>query len=142
METKAKNPEGGTYEVGDGAEAEAFTLIGEVTSLPFPVLTRMEEETTHHGSQGKTEEWSPTWFSAPELSMTIAYVEGDDDVAALEALLTSGAKTTHRITVNGFKYEFQAFVKSVAPDVSNVKALTYADVSIRVTGPIVKSAVA
>lgn len=93
----ATHGKGVTFGIGNGAEDEVFTDIGEVTDLSLPDWSRDLVEVTHHGSTAKEFVPQPL-VDYGEASVTVNRNPGDAADAALEAAFASGVAGNYQIT--------------------------------------------
>ena len=126
---------GVTFGIGDGEVSEAFTVIGEVTTLDPPELMQEAVEATNHSSGGWREFIKSGLKELSEFKCTINYIPADSD--ALVAIALAGTKHNFKITFpNGDVWAFNALITKFKPSGSDAKSsntLT-AEVTFRPSG--------
>lgn len=141
MPTAAVGSHGALLKIGNGAQSETFTTIGEVKDISGPSTTLNTEDVTSHDSGGWTE-FIGTTKDGGEVTFDINYFSAatqdqlETDLAnatrrnfQLERPLSGGLKDTR---------SFAAYVTAFEPS-SPVSGVLTASVTLRTTGQVSKA---
>lgn len=129
----------GTYiSYGDSASPNAFTEVGEVSSISGPTPDSEEIDVTHLRSVGGFREYLQSFKDGGELSVTANYLPGNatqDGATGVRSLFLSGAIRGWKINLpDGLSNtQFDAYVKSVGMTASVGAKLEFT-FTLRVTG--------
>lgn len=133
-----------TFEVGNGAGTEVFTALANATNIDIGGRKVDEIDFTHLASTGGYRENRAGFKDAGTISMTLQFDPTHATHQNLETLLNSGDVFNFRINFEGAGWDVHmtgsGFV--TGDDIKiNVNDPVSADVTIRVTGPLLTVAV-
>jgi len=113
-----------------------FDTIAEIFEISPPNQQTSDVDVTHMASPNKTREFIQGMVDPGEMSIGINWVPGDATDVILQALKTSGAVRSMKITwPNLVTWTFSGFIKGFEPSAPIDDKMT-ATITVRVTGSI------
>ena len=122
------------FKIGNGGSPEVFTAVAEVTTLTPPSQVFGEIQTTHLSTPGATHTYRPTLADPGEVAMTLNYIPGGTEDAAIRALFDRSTRNFEIEYPNGARVQFSGFARNFEPQAVELEGLLTANVTIRVSG--------
>ena len=122
------------FKIGNGGSPEVFTAVAEVTTLTPPSQVFGEIQTTHLSTPGATHTYRPTLADPGEVALTLNYIPGGTEDAAIRALFDRSTRNFEIEYPNGARVQFSGFARNFEPQAVELEGLLTANVTIRVSG--------
>jgi len=139
MPSKAVSAYGTLLKIGDGADPEVFTTVGEVQSISGPSFEIQEVDVTTHGSAaaGSYMESRPTLIDPGSVEFDINYVPDDATHIAIRTAALAKTVKNWKLELPGAvqTISFSGYIKSM-PLEFPIDDVIKQKISVRLTGAV------